>query len=99
MRRPNHTEGEIKGDLPHPSSAGLCSRRNLVARGLKGGAGSQNVYEGDKPLNSFLSHCTLGSVQRDETASRGPASTWEGIAFGMSLQGTMLEKRGHLLLA
>jgi len=51
------------------------------------GAGSQNVYEGKfKPLNSFLSHGTLGSSQRDETASRGPASTWEGIPFGMSLQ-------------
>ena len=28
----------------------------------------------------------LGSGQRDETASRGPASTLEGIPFGMSLQ-------------
>ena len=43
---------------------------------------------------SFLSHGTLGSVQRDETASRGPASTWEGIPFGISLEWTML-KEGH----
>ena len=28
MRRPNHCiEGEIKGDLPHPSYSGLCKQK------------------------------------------------------------------------
>ncbi len=52
MRRPKpHIEGEIQGDLPHPNCSGLCRRRDLLARGLEIGAGSQNAAEGaSKPL-------------------------------------------------
>ena len=35
MRRPNHTEGEVQGDLRHPDWSGLWSRRDLIARGWK----------------------------------------------------------------
>ena len=41
MRRPNHTEGEIKGDLPHPNCSGLCNRRDLIATDLTKPEGSK----------------------------------------------------------
>ena len=56
MRRPNHTEGENKGEWT--ASVWIMQQQGLDGKGpKKGGAGSQNAYEGGfKPLNSFLSH-------------------------------------------
>jgi len=89
---PNHTlRAEGRGMKPHPSLG--CNTKDFIARGKGMVLGPKMCLRGIH-LNSFLSHCTLGSVQRDETASWGPASTWEGIPFGISWQWTML-RVGH----
>jgi len=92
---PNHAllKGKKGAEMkPHPHLG--CRMKQFIAKGRGMVLGPKMCMKGDKPFNSFLSHCTLGSVQRDETASRGPASTWEVIPFGMSLQWTML-RVGH----
>ena len=47
MRRPNHCiEGEIKSDSLHPDYSGLCSRRDLIARGKGHGPMVLQIAEG-----------------------------------------------------
>ncbi len=53
---PNHTLSRVRQGSNKNASLFRMQDEAIYYKGERDGAGSQNVFEGDKPLNSFLSH-------------------------------------------